>query len=227
MNESYGQAKYAIVKEYHPENCCVKVGWYDVNEDSYDTMISGWLPITTPFLGMGDDTGGKSGNLWGMVAPPNIGQPVVVISQHGDWNNGIVVGGTYAPDMVTPPQVDGKFPQNGEFLIIHKKGEKNKQTYIYIQNDGDITIFANHDINLHAEHNINISINGDAIFAVNGQLAVKAKSVLLQGSSQVMLDAPLTKMTGTASVSNGAIGRFETTDGKVVTVENGIVTNIV
>lgn len=226
MNESYGAVKYARLKEYDAEHCICKVAWYDPNEDNYEKLISGWLPIVVPFIGRGDDTQGESGNAWGFVAPPNIGQPVVVLSQHGDFNNGLVIGGTYS-EKSPVPKVDGKAPEDGEFLIIHKKGEAGKQSYIFMQNDGDVTIFANHDLNLHAERNINIAVTGDALLSIDGQLATKAKSVITQADSQVLMDAPMVRATGSVSVANGATGTFESANGFIVTVENGIVTNIV
>jgi len=226
QNESYGITKYALLKEYDPEHNVCKVAWYDANEDDYETLISGWLPLVIPFLGKGDDSRADDGNAWGIVCPPNINQPVIVISQHGDFNNGLVIGGTYS-EKTPVPKIDDKFAQDGEYLIIHKKGEPGKQSYIFIQNDGDITIFANHDLNLHAERNINISVSGDALFSVDGQVAMKAKSVVMQGKSQVLMDAPMVRATNSLSVGNGATGQFESKNGFVITVENGIITNIV
>jgi phage baseplate assembly protein gpV len=221
INESYGSVKYARLKEYDPEHCIAKVAWYDPNEDNYEKLISGWLPIIVPFIGKGDDTQADGGEAWGFVAPPNIGQPVVVLSQHGDFNNGLIIGGSYSSKSPVP-KVDGKATEDGEFLIMHKKG-----SYIKLWNDGDISIFTKHDLNLHIDHNGNVHILGDLNAAIDGQVAVAGgKSVLISAKSQIALDAPVVNVSKTLTVGNGATGQFET-NGTVVTVENGIVTNII
>jgi hypothetical protein len=160
--ESYGLTKYAILKEYDPENCICKVAWYNANTDDYDSLISGWLPIVVPFIGRGDDTQGDSGDPWGLVCPPNIGQPVIVISQHGDFNNGLVLGGTYSS--ISPvPTVDGEYPQNGEFLIMHKTG-----SYLKFFNNGDVTLHTDHDLIFKVGHDWNVTVENDTIFNLKG-----------------------------------------------------------
>ena len=220
QDQSYGNTKYALLKEYDPTQHYVKVGYYNPTTDDHD-LISGWLPIISPYLGLGDDTDAGSGNSWGIICAPNINQPVLVISQHGNFQNGMVIGGTFSDKAAPVPKVDDAYTQDGEYLLLHKYG-----SYLKFFNDKDINLYSTNDLNLHSDKDTNMGIKGQLVANVTGAISMVSGGTITEAAkNQIVLDAPVVTVTNTLVVGNGATGSFES-NGIVITVENGIVTNI-
>lgn len=219
MVQQYGQARYALVKEYNPETNCVLVAYYNPETDD-DDLLSGWLPLLIPYLGVGDDTEhDEGGEPWGIVCPPNIDQRVIVLSQFGDFNSGLVVGGSYS-DISPVPTVDDAFTEDGEYLIKHKTG-----SYIKFFNNGDITVFAHATLNFHAGEDMNVKVGGNLTVEVDGTISVKAKAITEKADSTITLDTPLTFITGDLILGKAPSGAFSAGH-ELVTVTTGIITSL-
>lgn len=68
--------------------------------------------------------------------------------------------------------------------------------------------------------------NGDIIVNTDTSVVVNCRTAQITADSHIGMTAPQIDMTGNVSVSTGATGTFTTPAGVVVTVVDGIVTNI-
>jgi hypothetical protein len=69
-------------------------------------VLTGWIPVLTPWAGSG----------WGMNCPPSPGDQVLVISQEGNSEHGIIVGCLFS-NSARPPQAE-----LGEITMTHQSG---------------------------------------------------------------------------------------------------------
>lgn len=97
-----------------------------------DDIITGWLPIASPWIGNG----------WGMFAAPNIGDMVAVEYINGDLQSGMIVGRYYNQQSRPLPV------PSGEFWLVHKLLQSIKLT-----NDGKLAITDG--------HGATVTLNGD------------------------------------------------------------------
>src|SRR5690348_3215252 len=74
-----GQPRWGTVQSYDPANAVAKVLIQP------EGVLSGWLPVGTLV----------AGNKWGIVAPPEPGQQVLIIPDAGDHESGVVIAGTW------------------------------------------------------------------------------------------------------------------------------------
>lgn len=219
MMQSYGQARFGMVKEYNPETNYVRVAYYNPETED-DDLMSGWLPYLVPFLGFGDDTEHPGdGKPWGLVCPPNVNQRVIVMAQQGDFNNGLVIGGYYS-EISPVPTVDDEYTEDGEYLIKHKSG-----SYIKFFNDGSVTIYADKTLNFHSGEDTNMKVGGNLTVEVDGSISVKAKAITEKADSTITLDTPLTMITGDLILGKAPSGAF-TAGHELVTVTTGIITSL-
>ncbi|NID15376.1 phage baseplate assembly protein V [Luteibacter yeojuensis] len=75
---------------------------------------------------------------------------------------------------------------------------------------------------------IRLTKDGGIVIEANGSPVTvnNAAEVVVHASARVLLDTPMVKTTGSVVVGNGASGSFSTPTGAVVTVQDGIITNI-
>lgn len=205
MDQSYGQARYAIVREYDPETNMVLVAYYNPVTDA-DDLLSGWLPLLVPFLGLGDDTDAGSGPSWGIVDPPNIGQRVIVMCQGGDFNSGLVVGGSYS-DISPVPTIDGEYTQDGEYLIKHKSG-----SFLKFYNNGDVKIYADEDVILESQRDMFITAGRDMTIKVGRNLSFE-----VLGTSDMLFFGDVTQNVQ-ANLTLGVLGTMTEAVKKGITV---------
>jgi phage baseplate assembly protein V len=89
-------------------------------------VLSGWLPVLTPWVGAG----------WGLACPPTVGEQVLVLSQEGHAEAGVIIGGAYSEQM-RPPAIGGSAVPSGEAVLFHASG-----AYLRLANDGGFVISA-------------------------------------------------------------------------------------
>jgi phage gp45-like len=94
------QPRIGTVTSSDPQTATVKVLLQP------EGVLSGWLPVLTQWAGTG----------WGITSPPSPGDQVLVISQEGNAEHGIVVGHLFSSSS-RPPQV-----QVGEIALQHVSG---------------------------------------------------------------------------------------------------------
>jgi phage baseplate assembly protein gpV len=104
MNKQMGQNRLAVVKSVDPNTYTAKVALQP------DGTLTGWLPITTEWVGNG----------WGLICPPNIGDQVTVVPHDGDANNLIISGRVFS--QVQPPPAG----VSGEMWLVHVTGASIK-----------------------------------------------------------------------------------------------------
>lgn len=229
MDQTYGQARYAIVKEYDPETNLVIVAYYNPETDE-DELLSGWLPLLVPYIGLGDDTEAGDGEPWGIVYPPNIGQRVIVMCQGGDFNNGLVVGGSYSDISPVPTDDEGALTEDGEFLIKHKSG-----TTIKLYNNGDVKVFAkrdlilnaDRDINMHSKRDMNIQVDRNLHIVVEGDMS----ETVFGGLDENIIGDAISNFSGnfnrniTGNIVEGINGTFtQAINGRYTVGTNGVLT---
>ncbi|NOV25885.1 phage baseplate assembly protein V [Cupriavidus necator] len=117
------ESRAGIVRSYDPGRAAARVEFVDRSNPSDDEalFISGWLPVTSPWVGNG----------WGMDAPPSPGDQVEVKFFGGSVENGYVCGRLYS-DADRPPGAP-----SGEFWVVHKSGSSLK-----FKNDGTVEVVA-------------------------------------------------------------------------------------
>ncbi|SOY56863.1 phage baseplate assembly protein V [Cupriavidus taiwanensis] len=117
------ESRAGIVRSYDPDRAAARVEFVDRSNTSDDEalFISGWLPVTSPWVGNG----------WGMDAPPSPGDQVEVKFFGGSVENGYVCGRLYS-DADRPPGAP-----SGEFWVVHKSGSSLK-----FKNDGTVEVVA-------------------------------------------------------------------------------------
>ena len=117
------ETRAGIVRSYDPDQAAAKVEFMDRSNpgDSTDPYLSGWLPVTSPWVGNG----------WGLDAPPSPGDQVEVKFFDGDIENGYVGGRLYS-DQDRPPGAPSK-----EFWVVHESGSCLK-----FKNDGSVEVVA-------------------------------------------------------------------------------------
>ena len=72
-----------------------------------------------------------------------------------------------------------------------------------------------------------VAFNATGIQIVSpNQVTVQAPALQINADSAITLTSPITTIVGNASISTGATGTFTTASGNIVTVQDGIVTNI-
>lgn len=113
IDQQRGQPRLALVTSVDPATSLAKVALQPEN------VLTGWLPIATQWSGDG----------WGLVCLPAPGDQVLVVSQEGDAEHGVIVGRVFSA-MQAPPAAPV-----GEFWLTHRSG-----TSLKLINDGTVRI---------------------------------------------------------------------------------------
>jgi phage baseplate assembly protein gpV len=158
--------RYAIVDRYDPNSHRAAV----VLAPSADGMnpLTGYMPVLTGYMGNG----------WGVVAPLQKGDQVVVLFVQNHPDQGVILGRIYDQPHVPPMRADGKGSQAGEIILVHASGSR-----IQVTNDQKVLINGQIEIDVTAP-----TINVTATKAVN----VTAPEINI-GSSGESLQTLMTK----------------------------------
>jgi phage baseplate assembly protein V len=111
LDQAWAHPRVAVVTSVDPATFTARV---TVQPEG---VLSGWLPITSPWVGNG----------WGLVCAPAPGDQVVVIWQDGDAEQGVVVGRLWS-NAALPPTAPA-----GELWLLHRTG-----SFLKLHNDGSI-----------------------------------------------------------------------------------------
>ena len=122
MDQFQGVARRGIVTNFDPIKFRAMVTYQPSGAPS------GWLSITSQWVGAG----------WGILAPLQLNDQVLVLAEDGDSGNGVIVARYYS-EIDTPPQGVGA----GELWLIHQTGSK-----INLKADGSINITSTVAVNL-------------------------------------------------------------------------------
>jgi phage baseplate assembly protein gpV len=113
LDGAHGQPRFALVTSVDPDRYAARVALQP------EGVITGWLPIIAPWVGAG----------WGMSCPPAPGDQVLVVTQEGSAENGVIVGGSFS-DSARPPGTPV-----GEIWLVHSSG-----TSLKLVSDGTVRI---------------------------------------------------------------------------------------
>lgn len=114
------QPRFGIVTSFDPNSYAVRVTLQP------EDVLSGWLPVLSTWIGAG----------WGLAAPPSPGDQVLVLSQEGHAEHGVIVGGAYS-EQALPPSIGGAAVPSGEAVLFHASG-----AYLRLGNDGSFVLNA-------------------------------------------------------------------------------------
>lgn len=129
-----------IIDSYDPDLYCAKVRLQPEDPDNPENSLTGFLPISTEW----------SGNGWGDVYGPSVGDVVDVHFQEGGKNAGYISKRFYS-SVTRPP---GPVP-SGEAWRVHQSGSFMKFT-----NDGKVSVNSNSDMDLVSGADMNITTAG-------------------------------------------------------------------
>ena len=113
LDQGLAQPRFAIVTSVDPNTATVRVLLQP------EAVLSGWLPVLSPWIGAG----------WGISCPPSPGDQVLVLSQEGDAEHGVVVGRAFSAATPSPTA------PVGELWLVHATG-----SFIKLVNDGTVQI---------------------------------------------------------------------------------------
>lgn len=113
------ESRAGEVKSYDPGTASARVRLLPIDPDNPDRSLTGWLPVTSPWVGNG----------WGMDAPVSPGDQVEVQFFGGEIDNGYVCARLFS-DQQRPTGA-----QSGEFFLTHASGSK-----LQFHNDGSVTL---------------------------------------------------------------------------------------
>jgi len=165
-----GANRRGIISSYHPSPPMVKVQIMPAPpESSGPPPETGWIPYKSWATGLG-------GVGWCVVAPPQIGQQVMLICEEADGQNYTAWGG-YFSDVDKAPQ--GANP--GEILLQHQSGSQ-----LYLKEDGTILLTA-----------ANVVVNGD--MSVSG--TISAADVLVAGNISSKNHQHISEAAGTSTTA--------------------------
>ncbi|WP_432734713.1 phage baseplate assembly protein V [Ralstonia solanacearum] len=114
-------SRVGTVTSYDPGTASARVRLEPVDPDNPDRSLTGWLPVTSPWVGNG----------WGMDAPVSPGDQVEVQFFGGEIENGYVCARLFS-DQQRPTGA-----QSGEFFLTHASGSK-----LQFHNDGTVTLIS-------------------------------------------------------------------------------------
>lgn len=146
-----GASKRGIITSYQPSPPMVKVQIMPAPpQDEGPPAETGWIPFQSWASGLG-------GTGWSVVAPPQVGQQVLLISEEADGQNYSAWGGYYSDVDIAPQGAEA-----GEILLQHQSGSQ-----LYLKEDGTIVLAAT-----------TVLVNGN--LAVSG--TISAADVLVTGN---------------------------------------------
>jgi hypothetical protein len=137
--------RFAIVDCYDPTTYRAKV----VLAPSTDGMapLTGYLPVLTGYMGNG----------WGIVAPLQKGDQVVVVFVQNHPDQGVILGRIFDQPHLPPVRADGQAAIAGEIILVHASGSR-----VQVTNDQKVLINGTLEIDVAAP-----TINIKATAAVN------------------------------------------------------------
>lgn len=100
---------------------------------------SNWMPLGAIGIGNG----------WGVAVGAQVGDQVLVVFEHGDFESGVIVARLFSVAQVPPPV------PSGEIWMVHQQG-----AFLKLQNDGSGTFSDG--------HGAQVKLNGDGTIASTG-----------------------------------------------------------
>jgi hypothetical protein len=165
-------SRFAIVDSYDPTTYRAKV----VLAPSADgvTPLTGYLPVLTGFMGNG----------WGVVAPLQKGDQVVVMFIQNHPDQGVILGRIFDQPHAPPLRADGQPVTGGEISLVHASGSR-----LQVTNDQKVLINGAVEIDLTAP-----TLNLTATSAVNvtaptiniGSSGESLQSLMTQAAQNVL-----------------------------------------
>ncbi|WP_259341529.1 phage baseplate assembly protein V [Ralstonia solanacearum] len=158
-------SRVGTVTSYDPGTASARVRLEPVDPDNPDRSLTGWLPVTSPWVGNG----------WGMDAPVSPGDQVEVQFFGGEIENGYICARLFS-DQQRPTGA-----QSGEFFLTHQSG-----SYVKLTNDGKLLINSQVEIDASGP-TINIQATGNVNVQAGGYANITAPSIQLGASGQSLL----------------------------------------
>jgi len=153
----FSMPRIALISSYDASNQAVKVILQPVDPDN-DAPESNWMPLGAIGIGNG----------WGVAVGPQIGDQVLVLFEHGDFNSGVIIARIFSAVQQAIPV------PSGEVWAVHKTG-----TFMKMTNDGKLAINSNSDTN--------IMVNGNANVTASTSANVTAPAINLGAAGQTLL----------------------------------------
>ena len=151
--------RYGIVDAYDPFTCRATVVLAPSTDG--ETPRTGYLPVLTGYMGNG----------WGMAAPLQKGDQVIVLFVQNHPDQGVVLGRIHDQAHTPPVRQDGQPAQAGELVLRHQSG-----SLIQLTDDGKVTIIAQAELDITAPK---VVITGDV--EVTGTVTATGEGIFAGG----------------------------------------------
>src|SRR3984957_2490109 len=93
LDSGAGQPRFGVVTSVDTNSACARVTLQP------EGVLSGWLPILSPWVGAG----------WGLICLPSPGDQVMVLSQEGNAEHGVILGAAFSTVQLPPAAPVGEF----------------------------------------------------------------------------------------------------------------------
>jgi len=160
--------RYGIVASYDPKTCRAKAVLAPSTDG--ETPMTGYLPVLAGYMGNG----------WGLAAPVQKGDQVIVLFMQNHPDQGVILGRIYDQSHIPPVRADGSPAAAGELVLRHQTG-----SLIQLGQDGKVTVIGAAEIDLTAPK---IIITGDV--TVNGTVTATGEGSFNGGHTVSQHDHP-------------------------------------
>jgi phage baseplate assembly protein gpV len=113
---------------------------------------SNWMPLGAIGIGNG----------WGIAVGPQIGDQVLVVFEHGDFESGVIVARLFSVDQAAPPV------PSGEIWAVHQSG-----SFLKFHNDGKVELNTASDLTATVGGNLTATVHGNVECDAQGSITHK------------------------------------------------------
>lgn len=174
MDSQMPQPRMGVVQSYNPASHTARVLIQP------EETLSGWLPIAT----------GMTGNGWGVVIPPVIGQQVFMVPHDGDHRSLVIVGSVFSKTNL-PPKTSAAIAGEAAAIVPGQVA--------IVSQDGSVVIRLGADGTLYIKGAASVSIETPVANVTSPQVNVVA-------TTQVNMTTPMLTVSGDIQDQNGSRG---------------------
>ena len=188
-----------FVSSYNPETHCVRCivpSW--INPGSSDAVMTGWVPLATPWAGNG--FGLQAAPYGGATQENPTGGEQVVLQILSD-DNGTYIGSGMLWSQKAAPALTTIQP--GEAIMKHTSG-----SFLYFKADGSVALNTKANLDATVGGNLNATVTGDATATIDGTATLDVTgAAAVNGQSTVDVTAATSASVTAPTISLGASGQ--------------------
>ena len=166
--------RYGIVASYDPNTYRATVVLAPSTDG--ETPQTGYLPVLTGYMGNG----------WGMAAPLQKGDQVIVLFMQNHPDQGVVLGRIHDQSHAPPVRADGNPALAGEIVLRHQTG-----SLVQLTNDGNVAVIGEQAVSVQTPAlNISGIGGGDCAVSITGTVTATGEGTFNGGHTVSQHDHP-------------------------------------